>query len=39
MKDLMKVLGGLAALVAIVKLLESKHVCVCAGPFCVCGSR
>jgi len=39
MKDLTKLLAVIAAIVAIKRISESKKACVCAGPFCACGSR
>jgi hypothetical protein len=38
-KDLAKVLGVIAAIVAIKRIANSRRACICVGPFCVCGYR
>lgn len=37
MKDLVKIAGIIGLLIALKKIAESKKVCLCAGPVCVCG--
>lgn len=37
MQQLLKLVGILAGVIAVVRIAQSPKVCVCAGPLCACG--
>jgi len=39
MKNLVRIAGIVALLIAVKKIAESKKTCICVGPFCACGFK